>query len=42
MSVTEFLNVCLKSEDEIDELVHSGDFKQSVHVMAWLLAKQKD
>lgn len=42
LDVTEFLNVCLKSEDEIYELVHGGDFKQSVHVMAWLLAKQKD
>ena len=41
LDVTEFLNVCLHSEEEIDRLVHGGDFKQSVHVMAWLLAKEK-
>ncbi len=41
LDVTEFLNVCLHTEEEIDQLVHGGDFKQSVHVMAWLLAKQK-
>lgn len=40
LDVTEFLNVCLHTEEEIDELVHGGDFKQSVHVMAWLLAKK--
>ena len=40
LDVTEFLNVCLHTEEEIDRLVHGGDFKQSVHVMAWLLAKQ--
>ncbi len=40
LDVTEFLNVVLLTEDEIEELVHKGDFKQSVHVMAWLLAKR--
>ena len=40
LDVTEFLNVCLHTEEEIESLVHGGDFKQSVHVMAWLLAKQ--
>ena len=40
LDVTEFLNVCLHTDEEIDELAHGGDFKQSVHVMAWLLAKQ--
>ncbi|MBR2547163.1 MAG: NUDIX hydrolase [Eubacterium sp.] len=40
LDVMEFLNVCLCSDDEIDELIHGGDFKQSVHVMAWLLAKR--
>ena len=41
LDVTEFLNVCLHSDKEIDELAHGGDFKQSVHVMAWLLAKNR-
>ncbi len=41
LDVTEFLNVCLHSDEEIDELAHGGDFKQSVHVMAWLLAKNR-
>ncbi len=41
LDVTEFLNVCLHTEDEINELVHGGDFKQSVHVMAWLLANKQ-
>ena len=41
LDVTEFLNVCLHTGEEIDKLVHGGDFKQSVHVMAWLLAKEK-
>lgn len=40
LDVTEFLNVCLHTEEEIESLVHGGDFKQSVHVMAWLLAKR--
>ena len=40
LDVTEFLNVCLHTDEEIDELAHGGDFKQSVHVMAWLLAKR--
>lgn len=41
LDVMEFLNVCLRTDDEIDKLIHGGDFKQSVHVMAWLLAKNK-
>lgn len=41
LDVTEFLNVCLHTEEEIDDLVHGGDFKQSVHVMAWLLEKSR-
>ena len=40
LDVTEFLNVCLHTEEEIEKLVHEGDFKQAVHVMAWLLAKK--
>lgn len=35
----EFLNVVRHTDDEIGELIHHGDFKQSVHIMAWLLAK---
>ena len=25
--------------EEIENLIHTGNFQQSVHVMAWLLAK---
>ena len=38
---TECLNVEKHSSDEIDELIRNGKFQQSVHVMAWLLAKEK-
>ena len=36
---TEYLNVVMLTAEEIEELIHSGRFQQSVHVMAWLLAK---
>lgn len=36
---TEFLNVELHTEQEIEELIRTGGFQQAVHVMAWLLAK---
>jgi ADP-ribose pyrophosphatase len=38
---TEYLNVKKLSADEIEALIHAGKFQQSVHVMAWLLAKEK-
>lgn len=37
---TEFLNVELHTEEEIEELVRTGKFQQAAHVMAWLLAKK--
>ena len=37
---TEFLNVEMHTADEIENLIHTGKFQQSVHVMAWLLAKE--
>ncbi|MBO5550599.1 MAG: NUDIX hydrolase [Lachnospiraceae bacterium] len=37
---TEFLNVARLSGDEIDKMVASGEFKQAVHCLAWLLAKK--
>lgn len=36
---TEFLNVEKHTEEEIAELIRTGGFQQSVHVMAWLLSK---
>ena len=39
---TEFLNVRKYSADEIEELIHKGDFQQAVHIMAWLLAQRKE
>ncbi len=38
---TEYLNLKKLSTDEIEELIRAGKFQQSVHVMAWLLAKEK-
>ena len=34
----EFLNVEILSPEALENLVHTGGFQQSVHVMAWLLA----
>lgn len=39
---TEFLNVELRTEQEIEELIHTGRFQQAVHCMAWLLAKKEE
>ena len=38
----EFLNTRLLTAEEIERLIHGGDFLQAVHVMAWLLAKESD
>ena len=38
---TECLNVVKHTSEEIEDLIHCGKFQQSVHVMAWLLAKEK-
>ena len=36
----EFLNVILHTEDEIRSMIRAGQFQQSVHVLAFLLAGQ--
>lgn len=38
---TEHLNVVMLTEGEIQELINSGGFQQAIHVMAWLLAKER-
>ena len=38
---TEYLNVEKHTAEEIEELIRTGNFQQSVHVMAWLLAKER-
>ena len=38
---TEFLNVELHGEEEIEELIRTGRFQQAVHVMGWMLAKKQ-
>ena len=35
---TEFLNVKLYTADEIEAMISSGEFPQSMHVVAWLLS----
>lgn len=37
---TEFLNVKKYSSDEMEEMIHTGDFQQAVHIMAWLLSQR--
>ncbi len=37
----ELLRVTKHTREEIDAMIASGDFEQAVHVLAWLLAKQK-
>lgn len=37
---TEFLNVEMHTSDEIEELIRTEGFQQSVHIMAWLLARR--
>ena len=38
---TEFLKVETHTASEIENLIRTGRFQQSVHVMAWLLAKER-
>ncbi len=38
---TEFLNAIELTGDDIDTLIKTGNFQQAIHVMAWLLAKEK-
>lgn len=38
---TEFLNVTMHTESELSEMIHAGKFQQSMHVLAWLLAKDR-
>ncbi len=38
---TEVLHVLKLTEEEIGKLIYEGKFQQSVHVMAWLLAKEE-
>ena len=38
---TEVLNVEKYSSAEIEEMIFSGRFQQAVHVLAWMLAKEK-
>ena len=37
---TELLTVKKLSAEEIESMIHTGQFQQAVHVMAWLLAKE--
>jgi len=39
---TEVINIYKYTADEIENMIYNGQFQQSVHVMAWLLAKEKE
>ena len=36
----ELIRILTHSAQEIDTMIANGEFQQSVHVLAWLLAKQ--
>lgn len=38
---TEYLRVVRHTAPEIEELIYTGRFQQSVHILAWLLVKEK-
>ena len=38
---TEYLNVEKYTAEEIEDMIRSGNFQQSVHVLAWMLAKER-
>ena len=37
----EFLNVELHTAEEMEMLVHTGKFEQAIHIMAWLMEKDR-
>ena len=39
---TEFLRVCKFSKEEIEQMIYTGLFQQSVHVMAYFLAEKSE
>ena len=41
LDFSEFLNVELVSEDDLRSRIFGGDFLQSLHIMAWYLAKEQ-
>ena len=40
LDVYEFLNVETHTEEELEELIRTGNFQQAMHVMAYLLSKR--
>lgn len=38
---TEFLTVETHSVQEIEEMIRSGEFPQAVHILAWMMAKER-
>ncbi|MBE5825448.1 MAG: NUDIX hydrolase [Butyrivibrio sp.] len=41
LDFSEFLNVELLTEDELKGRIFGGDFKQSLHILAWYMAREK-
>ncbi len=37
----ELLNICAHTPEEIDKMIADGDFQQSVHALAWMLARPR-
>lgn len=37
----ELIDICTHSSEEIDSMIEKGDFQQSVHALAWFLARQR-
>ena len=40
LDITEFLNVVTYTEEELEELIRTGQFQQGMHIAAWLLARR--
>jgi len=38
---TEFVNVTLKTAEEIEALITEGEFQQAIHILAWELVKNR-
>ena len=38
---TEFLTVETHTVQEIEEMIRSGEFPQAVHILAWMMAKER-
>ena len=41
LAETEILQISIHTAEDIEDMIYGGQFQQAVHVMAWLLAKER-